>query len=73
MAIRSEPPEGIKQKARRLLQLYRERLRNPRKSKKMAYLSFAVGPRWRLLSKDNGQNWSLLSHSEYNMVIIGRR
>ncbi|KZP84488.1 ParE family toxin-like protein [Enterobacter hormaechei] len=73
MAIRSQPPEWIKLKAKRLLQLYREQLKIPRKSKKMAYLSFEVGPRWRLLSKDNGQNWSLLSHSEYNMVINGRR
>ncbi|WP_420843000.1 hypothetical protein [Enterobacter kobei] len=73
MAIRSQPPECIKMKANRLLQLYRERLRIPRKSKKMAYLSFEVGPRWRLLSKDNGLHWSLLSHSEYNLVINGRR
>lgn len=73
MAIRSQPPEWIKLKAKRLLQLYREQLKIPRKSKKMAYLSFEVGPRWRLLSKDNGQNWSLLSHSEYNLVINGRR
>lgn len=72
MAIRSQPPEGIKQKAKRLLQLYRERLKNPRKSKKMAYLSFEVGPRWRLLSKDNGQHWSLFSHAEYNALINGK-
>ncbi|MGA4583917.1 hypothetical protein ACK6TD_19265 [Enterobacter hormaechei] len=72
MAIRSQPPEGIKQKAKRLLQLYRDRLKNPRKSKKMAYLSFEVGPRWRLLSKDNGQHWSLLSHAEYNALINGK-
>ncbi|HAT3748305.1 TPA: hypothetical protein I8622_001255 [Klebsiella oxytoca] len=30
------------------------------------YLSLKVNPRWRLLSKDDGRNWEVMSHETYN-------
>ncbi|HAI2335038.1 hypothetical protein G4U62_16125 [Cronobacter sakazakii] len=30
------------------------------------YLSLQVNPRWRLLSKDGGKNWEVMSHEKYN-------
>ncbi|HBT4315772.1 TPA: hypothetical protein MBS28_004032 [Klebsiella aerogenes] len=33
------------------------------------YMSLKVNPRWRLLSKDGGRNWEVMSHSTYNREI----
>lgn len=33
------------------------------------YLTMRVNKRWRLLSRDDGKNWQLLTHNDYNHVI----
>ncbi|WOL24336.1 hypothetical protein fHeYen801_126 [Yersinia phage fHe-Yen8-01] len=36
------------------------------KMKKTGYLSLKVGLRYRLLSKDDGETWLLMTHESYN-------
>ena len=38
----------------------------PRRMRRTGYLSLKVNPRWRLLSKDDGRNWEVMSHETYN-------
>ncbi|HDR2588125.1 TPA: hypothetical protein QCI16_002861 [Enterobacter ludwigii] len=33
------------------------------------YLVIRIGPFWRLLSKDNGAQWRLMTHATYNQEI----
>ncbi|KAB1578716.1 ParE family toxin-like protein [Serratia marcescens] len=59
-------PNDIRIKADALLCAYRSGLIKARRSYQHKYLSLSVTPRWRYLSKDNGKNWDLMSHSKYN-------
>jgi len=34
--------------------------------RRTGYLSLKVNQRWRLLSKDGGQNWEVMSHERYS-------
>ncbi|CAI1069161.1 Uncharacterised protein [Serratia fonticola] len=41
----------------------------PRRTKLKGYLTFRVNKRWRLLSRDNGNNWQLLINNDYNAIM----
>jgi hypothetical protein len=62
-------PLWIKEKALEILNKFSACLILPRKISGKKYLTFRVNKRWRLLSKDDGQNWQLLTHNDYNSVI----
>ncbi|EEY9906142.1 hypothetical protein IHC12_003529 [Escherichia coli] len=34
--------------------------------RRTGFLSLKVNPRWRLLSRDGGKNWEVMSHETYN-------
>lgn len=59
-------PERIHLQAMKVLIQYRRRRIFPRRIRKTGYLSLRVNPRWRLLSKDGGQNWEVMSHERYS-------
>lgn len=59
-------PERIHQQSLRVLIRYRRRKIFPRRIRSTGYLSLRVNPRWRLLSKDGGRNWEVMSHETYN-------
>jgi hypothetical protein len=40
-----------------------------RRTKRRGHLSIRIGLFWRLLSKDNGATWRLMTHSTYNREI----
>ena len=62
------PEWVISQAARRLVQYRKGRL-SARRTHRRGYLSLAVNPRWRLLSRNGGKDWQLMSHSTYNQEI----
>lgn len=62
-------PEWVHEQAVKVLIQYRRRRVFPRRVRKTGYLSLKVNHRWRLLSRDGGQNWQLMSHSTYNKRI----
>lgn len=62
------PEWVIAQAARKLTQYRRGRL-FARRTYRRGYLSLAVNPRWRLLSRNGGRDWQLMSHSDYNQEI----
>ncbi|WP_128143555.1 hypothetical protein [Serratia sp. 1D1416] len=41
----------------------------PKKTYGKKYLTLRVNKHWRLLSKDGGNNWQLLTHNDYNSEI----
>lgn len=43
--------------------------RNYSRIKPHAYLVIRIGRRWRLLSKDSGREWRLMTHQTYNKEI----
>jgi len=59
-------PEWVHERAVRVLRQYRRRELFPRRMRRTGYLSLIVNPRWRLLSKDEGRNWEVMSHETYN-------
>ncbi|WP_395306643.1 hypothetical protein [Enterobacter sichuanensis] len=59
-------PERVHQQALKVLVRYRRRKAFPRRMRRTGYLSLIVNPRWRLLSKDEGRNWKVMSHETYN-------
>jgi hypothetical protein len=59
-------PERVHLQALQVLLRYRRRRIFPRRMRRTGYLSLKVNPRWRLLSKDDGRNWEVMSHETYN-------
>ncbi|WP_455908695.1 ParE family toxin-like protein [Serratia proteamaculans] len=59
-------PKDIRIKADEILCAYRSGLYKARRTHQHKYLTLPVTPFWRYLSKDNGDNWDLMSHSKYN-------
>lgn len=59
-------PLHIRQRAARLIAQWRAGAVHARKTHRYRYLSLRVSPGWRLLSKDNGNHWQLLSHADYD-------
>jgi hypothetical protein len=64
-----QSPVHIRQRARRILNEWQTGSVYARKTYRYRYLTLAVSPGWRLLSKDNGNHWELLSHADYNNQI----
>lgn len=59
-------PEWVHDRAVVVLSQYRKQRLNPVRIIGTGNLSLKVNRRWRLLSKDNGKNWQLMSHEKYN-------
>ena len=53
-------------RARALLALYRQGKRVYSRIGQTGYLRIEAGLRWRLLSKDSGGSWLLMSHQNYD-------
>ncbi len=62
-------PLWITAKALEKLKQFRAGRLFPKRTYGKKYLTFRVNKRWRLLSKDDGHNWLLLTHNDYNCVI----
>jgi len=62
-------PDRIKKRARRTEDNWRAGLIHARRTYRDGYLTLRVTPQWRLLSRDNGQSWELLSHADYDNQI----
>jgi hypothetical protein len=59
-------PERVHLQALQVLLRYRRKRIYARRMHRTGYLSLKVNPRWRLLSKDDGRNWEVMSHETYN-------
>lgn len=59
-------PEWVHLKAAHVLSQFRARRIHPCRMIGTGLLSLKVNPRWRLLSKDDGRNWEVMSHETYN-------
>lgn len=62
-------PERITQRAEQIISLWRAGNIHARRTYRDGYLSLRVTYQWRLLSRDNGRHWELLSHADYNNQI----
>ncbi|MGV2880657.1 ParE family toxin-like protein [Pantoea vagans] len=62
-------PDRIRKRARRTKDNWRAGLIHARRTYRDGYLTLRVTPQWRLLSRDNGQSWELLSHADYDNQI----
>lgn len=62
----SNVPSRVLEQAYSLLDKYLDKQCHPMKHKKSGYLTLSVGYRWRMLSKNKGLSWALMSHEEYN-------
>ena len=58
-------PERVHLQALQVLLRYRRKRIYARRTHRTGYLSL-VNPRWRLLSKDDGRNWEVMSHERYS-------
>ena len=59
-------PEWVHLKAAHVLLQFRARRIRPCRMHRSGNLSLKVNRRWRLLSRDGGQNWEVMSHETYN-------
>ena len=59
-------PQRVYMRALCLVRQWRQGKIRPRRTFRHGYLSISVTHYWRLLSKDEGQHWELLSHAEYD-------
>ncbi|WP_442956308.1 ParE family toxin-like protein [Pantoea sp. USHLN298] len=62
-------PARIKRRAEGIMRLWRAGQIRARRTCRDRYLTLRVTPQWRLLSRDNGQHWELLSHADYDKQI----
>ncbi|HEM7576492.1 TPA: hypothetical protein U2J86_003513 [Serratia marcescens] len=62
-------PQRISAKAEGVLCAYREGKKKPNQTYQHKYLTLPVARRWRMLSKDNGNSWEVMSHERYNNQI----
>ncbi|HAU6733461.1 TPA: hypothetical protein JEL83_003399 [Salmonella enterica subsp. enterica serovar Elisabethville] len=56
----------VTSKARSLLSLYQQGKRVYTRIGQTGYLKIDLGTRWRLLSKDAGKSWLIMSHQTYD-------
>ncbi|WP_075329277.1 ParE family toxin-like protein [Escherichia coli] len=61
-------PEWVHLQAVRVLRQFRARRIHPCRMRGSGNLSLRVNRRWRLLSRDGGQNWEVMSHERYSKV-----
>ncbi|UAN49950.1 hypothetical protein KGP26_19575 [Serratia sp. JSRIV002] len=62
-------PLWITAKALHILSQFSNSRLIPRRTKAKNYLTFRVNKRWRLLSRDKGKNWELLTSNDYNAIV----
>ncbi|MCZ4058193.1 hypothetical protein O3W44_02420 [Pantoea sp. LMR881] len=65
-------PEWVIVQATKKLIQYRKRRIFPCRIRSTGFLSLAVNPRWRLLSRNGGKDWQLMTHETYNGVKDGK-
>ncbi|MCL5502181.1 hypothetical protein M5Y49_26395 [Escherichia coli] len=61
-------PEWVHQQAVFVLRQYRNKRVHPCRMHRSGNLSLRVNRRWRLLSRDGGQSWEVMSHERYSKV-----
>lgn len=61
-------PERVHLQADHVLRQFRARRMHPCHMFGSGNLSLRVNRRWRLLSRDGGQNWEVMSHERYSKV-----
>lgn len=61
-------PEWVHTQAVSTLGRYRKRRVNPCRMHGSGNLSLKVNRRWRLLSRDGGQSWEVMSHERYSKL-----
>ncbi|MFT1618297.1 hypothetical protein, partial [Enterobacter kobei] len=61
-------PEWVHLKAAHVLSQFRARRIHPCRMHGSGNLSLKVNHRWRLLSRDGGQNWEVMSHERYSKL-----
>ncbi len=61
-------PHKIVSKACHVEQKIREGLIHPRKMREKGFYSAEVGRRYRLLSRDGGKTWELMTHERYSRI-----
>lgn len=59
-------PEWVHVQAVTVLRRYRTGRIHPRRIRSTGYLSLKVNLRWRLLSRDGGSSWEVMSHEKYS-------
>lgn len=62
-------PEWVITQASKVLERYRKQRVFARRMYATRWLSLTVNPRWRLLSKNDGKDWQLMSHERYSSEI----
>ncbi len=65
-------PERIHLQALKVLLQFRQQRIFPRRMRRTGYLSLRVNLRWRLLSRDGGRSWEVMSHERYSKVKDGK-
>lgn len=61
-------PEWVHLQAVHVLRQFRARRIHPCRMHSSGNLSLRVNRRWRLLSRDGGQNWEVMSYERYSKV-----
>lgn len=61
-------PERVHEQAVHTLSKYRKRRVIPCRMHGSGNLSLKVNLRWRLLSRDGGKNWEVMSHERYSKL-----
>lgn len=61
-------PEWVHLKAVHVLSQFRARRIHPCRMHGSGNFSLKVNHRWRLLSRDGGKNWEVMSHERYSKV-----
>ena len=59
-------PEWVHLRALFVLQRYRAHQVKPSRIRGSGNLSLRINLRWRLLSRNGGQHWEVMSHEKYN-------
>lgn len=62
-------PRHVRTKANILIKKFKKQQITPRRTYRRGYLTLFVTPGWRLLSKDDGKSWLLLSHADYDKLL----
>ncbi|WP_421412640.1 hypothetical protein ACOMDM_13710 [Serratia plymuthica] len=62
-------PQRISIKAEGVLCAFRDGKKTPTRTYQHSHLTLPVARCWRLLSKDNGHSWKVMSHEKYNVEI----
>lgn len=65
-------PEWVIVQATKKLTQYRKRRIFAYRILSTGFLSLAVNPRWRLLSRNSGKDWQLMTHETYNGAKDGK-